>query len=171
MFGLAMIATALIPAAAGAVDADEREIETHCVVYVTEKAEDGELKTSAPTCFPTIEKAAAQAGQPLLAAQIAGLDGMTYAFSTFTLGIHYDGYNGTGSSITVVGSSCSGGYWNTPSWFDNTISSSYNGCYKLRHYDRPGKSGGYKNTYGVGQTDNITGWMNHRTESVAYYSS
>ncbi len=95
-------------------------------------------------------------------------DAVMAAASTFTLGIHYDGYNGTGSSITVVGSSCSGGWWNTPSWFDNRISSSWNGCYRLRHYNKPNRGGMSGSTYGAGSVHNVPWWINNKAESVSY---
>ena len=88
----------------------------------------------------------------------------------FTLGIHYDGYGGSGSSITIKGSSCSGGYWNASGWWRNRISSSYNGCYHLKHHDKPNKIGSTYHTYGTYQIDNIGSWMNNRTESVSYWS-
>lgn len=162
--------TVLVPAAASAKNEKPPPPESHCVVHVVGQAEDGKLTMSDPDCYKTKAEAdmAASGG---LVARTTGLDSFAMAGSTFTLGRHYDGYNGTGSSITVVGSSCTGGYWNTPSWFDNRITSSYNGCGRLRHYDKPGKSGSSTNTYGAGTTDNLAAWMNNRTESVAYYSS
>ena len=159
-----------IPASAGA-KAELKQKEKHCVVYVTEKTADGELRMSEPTCLASREAAAEFAARPVFKAQMADIDGMTFGFSNFTIGIHYNGSSGNGSSITVVGSSCTGGYWNTPGWFDNKESSVYNGCYRLRHYDKPNKSGSATNTYTAGQVDNIPGWMNNRTESVAYFSS
>ena len=161
-----------VPTAAAAKgELKKAEKESHCVVYVVEKTADGELKMSDPTCFTDREGAAELAARPILKPQTADIDGMTYGFSNFTIGIHYNGYNGSGSSITVVGSSCTGGHWNTPTWFDNKESSVYNGCYRLRHYDKPNKKGTGANTYGAGTVDNIPGYMNNRTESVAYYSS
>lgn len=159
----------LVPATATAKTATPLPAEAHCVVYVVGQAEDGKLTTSEPNCYET-KTDAAIAVSGLLRADGGGLGSYAMAGSTFTLGIHYDGYNGSGSSITVVGSSCTGGYWNTPSWFDNRITSSYNGCGRLRHYDKPYKSGSSTNTYGAGTTDNLASWMNNRTESVAYYS-
>lgn len=169
-FGLALAATALSPAAAGAKSADPVDLDVHCVVYVVDKAGDGELSMSEPECFSTKAAAATRAAEPRLNFDLDSMDG-SYTMASWTIGIHYNGYNGTGSSITVVGSSCTGGYWNTPGWFDNKISSSYNGCYRLRHYDLPNKQGRGANTYGVGTTDNLPSYMNNRTESVAYYSS
>ncbi len=54
-----------------------------------------------------------------------------------TLGVHFDGTNGTGSSISVSGGGCTGGHWNTGGSWANRISSSWNGCYKLRHHNPP----------------------------------
>ena len=162
--------TVLAPATATAKTEKPPPAEAHCVVYVFGQAEDGRLTTSQPDCYETKAEAKVAASGSLQSKN-AGLDSFAMAGSTFTLGIHYDGYNGSGSSITVVGSSCTGGYWNTPSWFDNRTTSSYNGCGRLRHYDKPGKRGSSTNTYGAGTTDNLAAWMNNRTESVAYYSS
>lgn len=167
------MATALavaIPAQAGAKTELKVAKEKHCVVYVIDKSTDGELAMSSPTCFASADEAASLAAKPVFKAQTADIEGMAFGYSTFTLGIHYDGANGTGSSITVVGSSCTGGWWNSPTWFDNKTSSSYNGCHKLRHYDKPSKGGMGFSTYTVGQTDNIASYMNNRTESVSYSS-
>ena len=168
----AAAATSLSPATVlAATEVEKTEIETHCVVYVMSQARDGEFRTSDPNCYPTKQEAARAAAEPFFGPQAADIDTQAFAMASFTLGIHYDGYNGSGSSITVVGTSCSGGYWNTPAWFDNRETSAYNGCYRLRHYDKPYKSGSGTNTYGAGTTDNLSSWMNNRTESVAYFSS
>jgi len=167
---LALAATGLLATAAGARDSEPVEVDLHCVVFVIEKSADGELRTSEPKCFTTRAAADSYAAAPIRKIDLEKLDG-SYTMSSWTIGKHYNGYNGSGSSITVVGSSCTGGYWNTPSWFDNKISSSYNGCGRLRHYDRPNKGGTSANTYGAGTTDNLPSYMNNRTESVAYYSS
>ncbi len=166
-----LAASALLPATAAARSGDADRAESHCVVYVVGQVDDGTLMTSKPDCFETESEAAVTAASGNLQAQSTGLDSMAMGSSTFILGIHYDGANGTGSSVTVVGRSCTGGYWNTPTWFDNRITSSYNGCGRLRHFDRPYTGGSSTNTYGAGTTDNLSSWMNNRTESVAYYSS
>lgn len=169
--GLATALTAAAPASANAETVREQKSESHCVVYVVDKTDKGELKMSAPTCAQSIEGAAEIASRSIFLPQSAALDGLAFSHSTFTLGTHFDGSNGTGSSITVVGTSCTGGYWNTPGWFDNKTSSSFNGCARLRHYDKPNKKGAIASTIGAGTTDNIPGFMNNRTESVAYFSS
>lgn len=90
--------------------------------------------------------------------------------SSFTLGIHFDGYNGSGSSITVVGASCTGGWWNTGSAWANRISSSWNGCYRLKHHDEPNRVGASESTTGSGRVHNLS-VLNNRAESVSYWGS
>lgn len=139
---LTVLALGTQAAPAGAAPSDA---ETHCVVEVVAHAADGELLT-------VTDAAVAE------------------TVSSFTLGIHFDGASGSGSSISVTGSSCTGGYWNTPSTWDDRISSSWNGCARLRHWGGPSKTGSYQDTSGVGTTDNLT-TMNNRTESVSYHAS
>ena len=166
-----VLATATV---AGGVVAEENK-EEHCVVFVVDQTEKGELITTDPECFSTEDQANSW-GQIAMSGPYAsmGMSSTGLSFvplaSTFTLGRHYDGFNGSGSSISVVGSSCTGGWWNTSSSWDNKISSSYNGCARLKHYDLPNKLGTAQNTYGAGTTDNLS-LMNNRTESVSYHSS
>jgi hypothetical protein len=175
--------TVVIAAHGYAMLSDEPETvfyERHCVVEVVNQTSDGELVLGPETCFASLGVALAFASDgEFTGKDLAHLSGSKLiddpaagaALSTFTLGIHFDGANGTGSSISVVGSSCTGGYWNTGGTWANRISSSWNGCYRLRHYDNPNKSGPSVDTTGVGQTDNLAVSMNNRTESVAYYGS
>jgi len=131
---------------------------------------DGELQTKDGGCYS--EESAVQFqvsfGASRFGSSALGSGGGLAVLSSFTLGRHYDGAGGTGSSISIVGSSCTGGYWNTPSAWDNRISSSYNGCAQLKHWDLPYTSGTVESTFGAGTTDNL-GFMNNRTESVSYH--
>lgn len=148
--------------------------EQHCVVDVVGEGLNGELRLSTPRCYQRFADALADAsdGTVQLAPDV-GIDvvfidaGVAARVSSFVLGIHYDGYGGSGSSISVVGSSCTGGWWNTGSTWANRISSSYNGCNRLVHYDLANKGGISEGTYGVGTTDNL-GLLNNRAESVSY---
>lgn len=70
-----------------------------------------------------------------------------------------------------MGAGCTGGYWNTGLAWANRISSSWNGCYRLRHYDGPNKSGASGDTVGAGSTHNVPAAINNKTESVAYLGS
>lgn len=140
--------------------------EVHCVAFVLHQTAEGELVVSEPDCFDTLAEAGAWAA---VGPADRSTSGLYMAGSTFTLGRHFDGFNGTGSSISIVGSSCTGGYWNTSSSWDNKISSSYNGCARLTHWDEPAKSGSFQHTYGAGTTDNLS-FMNNKAESVSYHS-
>lgn len=147
-------------------------VETHCVVFVVDQKPDGELVTTEPACFQVKADAEAwaQAWLSMVSSEPTDESSGGVEVSSYTLGTHYDGANGSGSSISVVGSSCTGGYWNTPNTWDNRISSSYNGCVRLRHWDLPNKAGASQNTYGAGAIHNLT-TMDNRTESVSYHSS
>lgn len=152
--------------------------ESHCVVRVVGERPDGEFVVTPQVCFETLGEALSYAsgGTATFNADLTGKalladeGGVASVASTFTLGVHFDGFNGTGSSISAVGSDCSGGYWNTGTTWANRISSSWNGCYRLRHYDSPDKAGAGENTYGAGSTHNLS-TLNNRTESVAYFGS
>lgn len=173
---VAVVAATVLGSEVTAADSDEE----HCVVVVVGQEDDGEFQTTEPVCFGTEAEAALWAvaipvetfrshvEAPVSKPAASGAQGVTLA--SVTIGRHYDGADGSGSSIRIVGTSCSGGHWNTGSTWANRISSSYNGCARLRHYDKPGKSGAYEDTYGKGQTDNLS-TLNNRTESVSYHSS
>lgn len=149
--------------------------ETHCIIEVVDVHASGELVMSEPACFGTFGEAISHASGGEVAVssgfEVFGDPLVGESLASFTLGIHYDGYNGTGSSITVVGSSCTGGYWNTGAAWANRISSSYNGCYRLRHHDFPNKGGSYGDTVGSGSVHNVPWWIDNRTESVSYWGS
>lgn len=172
----ALVSLALVasPIALSSTPIAKAPRETHCVLFVVGQADDGEFMMSDPVCFESeavadIWASTDPAGELGLSVHHSNSDVVVTA-STFTLGKHFDGANGTGSSITIVGGSCTGGYWNTSTSWDNRISSSYNGCAHLIHWDLPSKSGTAQSTYGSGTTDNLT-YMNNRTESVSYHSS
>lgn len=167
----------VLPISAAPAGAAAPDHQTHCVVEVVAQTADGELLTGPADCYPTFAEAMAVAsgGRLRLLAATPGSvvltdEAIAESVSSFTLGIHYDGASGSGSSISVVGSSCAGGYWNTSSSWSNRITSSWNGCARLRHWDGPSKTGSYQDTSGVGTTDNLT-TMDNRTESVSYHSS
>ncbi len=170
---LAVMLLAGVPAVAGAAG----EGDLHCVVVVVGQRASGELVVSAPDCYPSFQEAMAVASGGLISAEAVPSGEELFAdpeagslLSSFTLGIHFDGLNGSGSSISVVGSSCTGGYWNTGASWANRISSSWNGCYRLRHHDGPNRTGTYVDTVGSG-IHNLPWWMNNRTESVSYWGS
>ncbi len=169
---VASVSVGALPAIAG--EATPRVGGNHCVVQVLDQRADGEFVTGAETCFATFSGAMSYASggglrlpadTPGTAANYEGMNSLT---GGFTLAMHFDGYYGTGASVTIVGGSCSG-YWNTTSWWDNRISSTYNGCFKTRHYDLPWLSGNWATLSGPLTTHNLPWLMNNRTESVKYY--
>jgi len=168
LFAAVVVVTVALPAVGASVE--------HCVVEVVDQKWDGEFVLSQPVCFERASDAFAYAsggfttlepgaGDPLLRNS-----GSTALSGSFALGIHYDGFNGTGSSITVMGSSCTGGWWNTSTVWDNRISSSHNGCQRLTHHDLPNSAGASESTTGSGTTDNLSS-LNNQAESVSYWSS
>lgn len=152
--------------------------ESHCVREVVGQKADGELILSEARCYSSFMLAAldVSGGEVVLDHDATGeglFDGGAEGSSlaSFTLGIHFDGYNGSGSSISIVGTDCSGGWWNTGGSWANRISSSKNGCYRLTHHDYPNKVGDFESTVGAGATHNLSSSMNNKTESVSYWSS
>jgi hypothetical protein len=124
-----MAATAWASApGAGAVErsappaaAEEAEEEEHCVLVVLDQGPDGELRTADPVCGPTRPGALQRVGTATLLAD-------------FPIGVHYDGAGFTGSSVTVMGSGCTGGWLNLPGSWNDRISSTLHGCPTIRHY-------------------------------------
>lgn len=174
MIGLSVQLVAGVVLASSLGTAAPADVEQHCVVEVVGESESGELITTEPVCFPVFSDAIrfASAGDVVLPQSVGGdivfaNGGVAEAVSSFAIGIHYDDYKGKGSSITITGSSCGGGYWNATGFWANRIKSSYNGCPKLRHYDYPNRGGASQSTYTVGQTDNLS-TLAGRVESVQY---
>ena len=87
--------------------------------------------------------------------------------SDFIIGIHYDGLNWTGSTMTVVGSNCSGGWLNVSDAWNNRIRSTQNGCYRIRHFDGYNLTGSFEATFSPGA--NLT-FMDRNTSSIQYLS-
>ncbi len=110
LLGLTIATTValLVPTAATAKDPGGATPAAHCVVQVLGEGADGALATSEPECYTSSREALLGAAAAIMAAD----DGISHPMggSTWVIGKHYDGYNGTGSSITVVGSSCTGGH-------------------------------------------------------------
>ena len=176
------LATALVAVVPAVAQTAEPVAEEHCVVVAVDTASDGRLVLDEPECYSTVADAAEatevalvdvaasnrSGGRSTMASDSAGQQ-LAQA-SSKTLGIHYDGSSGSGSSITVVGSACTGGYWNASATWKNRISSTYNGCGRLKHYDKPTMVGMTYTTMGLGTTDNLS-WFSNMTESVSYHAS
>jgi hypothetical protein len=113
----------LVGPAAGAARAPASPPEEHCVVQVVgQDAATGEVRLSDLTCDRTRDVALRRAGAATAAAD-------------HPIGVHFDGAGYTGSSLTVVGADCTGGWLNLPAAWNNRISSTLNGCPRIRHFD------------------------------------
>ncbi len=133
--------------------------EEHCAARVVAKRSTGELVLSPAVC----RSSRTEALQAVGALATTGYA----AQATFTLGVHFDGFSYTGSSISIVGDDCLGGYTNLSSTWDNRVSSTMNGCYRIRHYNGSNKSGSSQTILGAG--GNLSS-LNNLTESIQYSS-
>lgn len=141
--------------------------EEHCVVFVEGQARSGEFLLSEVTCFQDQSSALSFAGTgPALdtAAEARSASGQVAAMS-MTIGIHYDGANLSGSSITVSGANCGGGYLNLSAAWENRISSTLGGCPRVRHWTGANKTGSFQDTLPNG---NLVAPVNNAASSIQY---
>lgn len=110
---------------------EERGEYIHCVTRVEEDSEnEGQLIPGSETCFKGEDEAADFAKNGF--GSVSGQQSQ----SNVVIGVHYDGFNFTGASMTLVGKDClGGGITLTGGRWDNRISSTSNGCSKIEHYD------------------------------------
>jgi hypothetical protein len=134
----------------------------HCVVHVVGQTSSGELQVGPEACYGTFEDAMSAEG---VDAWGPGAAGRASALATFAIGIHYDGANFTGPSMTVVGSNCSGGWLNVSAAWNNRISSTEHGCPRIRHYSGANRTGTSQTTVYPG--GNLT-TLNNLTSSLQY---
>lgn len=175
---LAALSGAMMVVGAGTPTmAIDRDDETHCIVTVLGQEPDGEFVTSEPVCYDTLAAAISVATGGAVDLAESATSSVLFDGSlddelrdASVIGTHFDGSGGGGASISVQGGSCTGGHWNTPTVWDNRISSSWHGCHRLRHYDLPSAEGSVEATTGVGTTKNLSS-MNNKAESVSYHSS
>ncbi len=80
-----------------------------------------------------------------------------------TIAVHYSGTGFQGSTFTVTGSGCNGGWLNLPSQWINVISSTYSSC-AVTHFDYFYLTGDAETTYGNANL----GPLNNRTNSARY---
>jgi hypothetical protein len=127
--------------------------EEHCVVHVVGRDDaTGELRLSELECAATRRAALERSGVDALAAD-------------FAIGVHFDGLGYTGSTLTVVGADCTGGWLNVPAAWDNRISSTLNGCPRIRHFDGANLTGTQQTTLAPGA--NLT-TLNNKSSSLQY---
>lgn len=160
------VAAAPSPAAASAGGAHAE----HCVAHVETQRADGELVVGPLDCYSKFSDAMASIGVTD-ASSMSGPEDFTAeasSASSFILGVHYDGSGFTSSSISVTGADCAGGWLNLTSTWRNRISSTSNGCYRIRHFDGPDLVGVWEDTVNTG--GNLTSALNNKSESLQYLS-
>ncbi len=118
--------------------------ERHCVLVVVDQATSGELTTAPPVCFGTLAEALEYAGDTPLRRDDASSDELAAASSV--LGTHFEHQDRTGSSITISGSTCSGGWVDLSATWINRISSTRNGCSTVTFFDGFATSGSSEQT-------------------------
>jgi|FLYL01.1.fsa_nt_gi hypothetical protein len=154
-----MLLLASEPSSALALSLDP-PIAKHCLVQVIGQSPLGELTTGPPECY---------SAQAEVAARVAAItEGSRSVASTssFLLATHYDGSNQQGASFSVIGSSCTGGYLNLDAKWNNRISSTANGCPRIRHYEYPSLQGSWADTLAPG--GNLPVWIDNQTSSIQY---
>jgi hypothetical protein len=168
----AMLLAVAMAASLVTVPPAEANAAHHCVLRVVGQRQSGQLVTAPPSCYASFADAMASIGvdtrgvtNPNPATLAAA--GRLERAATFTIGIHYDGANWTGSSMSVTGSNCLGGWLNVSSTWVNRISSTWNGCNRILHFDGYNRTGAYESTMGNGG-NLIT--LNNRTNSIQYTS-
>ena len=126
----------------------------HCVLRVVGQRPTGELETAPIECASTRGAALERSGAT--------------AAADVPIGYHYDGFDLTGDSVTVVGGSCIGGWLNLPASWINRISSTLHGtgCPYIRHYDNYNLVSPSQLTVYPG--GNMAPSMNNRTNSIQY---
>lgn len=138
--------------------------EQHCLAQVLGQKADGELVLSELECSDGSRA-------DLLAAHgVGGFTGtgeLAAGARAGTLATHYD-HIYSGSSLTIAGNGCTGGWYELPSSFDNKVSSTAagvgSGCDRIRHYDGDGLTGGYRSTWPTG----TLGSYDNRANSILY---
>jgi hypothetical protein len=142
------------PAAAAETDAesdiDKRTAARYCVVYLDQPGD--EACYSSPSAVE---------------AAMSWRSGASAALAQSIIATHYDLTGWSGSSVNIVGASCTGGVWWPTGWWDNRISSTRNYCGggPITHYDSSSCSG--TNSSSTASTSNL-GWMSDRTSCVRY---
>lgn len=165
------VALAGTSAAAAPGESTGTDGEEHCVLHIVGQAPDGRFLTDELVCYPTLAEALGAAGadvpQRLATSQITAerADEIVQAASV-TLGVHYDGANRTGSSITVSGGDCNGGYVNLAQSWVNRISSTSNvNCGTVNFWDGFDKTGSSEST---GSSTVNLGALNNAANSIGY---
>lgn len=142
----------------------------HCLIETSGVDEANNLIVTETSCFDSFAEVLTKLGADDVAADArpANLDRSQIGLRAI-IGVHYDGGSYDGDSFTVTGSTCTGGGLNVSSAWNDRISSTVNGCYRIEHFEHGGFAGATFNTYGSGGSMNGS-TMNNKTTSIKYWS-
>lgn len=159
------VLTAFNPTAGASSPTDSKTAPTHCVVYVVDQLESGEYVLSDEECFGNFASAMSALGLGASATTPARAQAAAVTIQA-TLATHYDGAGYSGSSLSIYGVDCLGGWLNMPAPWDNRISSTYSSfCPRIRHYSGAGLSGSTQDTLPSG---NLSAPVNNSVSSIQY---
>lgn len=180
---LASLLVVAFPATASA-NARAHQDELHCLLQTDGVDSTGELVVVGETCFAEFPSVLHALGAPpdvvehvttppdltksdmsRLSADATPEQAEGSLSASSVIGIHYDGSSATGSSFSVSGSACTGGYLNVSAAWNNRVRSTINGCPAVRHFDGFNVVGTFQDTVGYG--GNLT-YMDRRTSSIQY---
>ena len=161
-----VISTALLWATGPIAGASsDEEATTHCYVEVIGETKAGEYLLSDEECFAEFDDAMSAIGLGDGITSKAEAESAAAALSS-TIGIHYDGAGFTGSSFSVSGVNCLGGYINMSAGWNDRVSSTLSGfCGRIRHWTGANKTGSFQDTLPNG---NLSAPVNNNVSSIQY---
>ncbi len=167
-----MAAATVLATAAGqgpAAASTSEETEEHCLLEVIGQEPDGEYITAEPVCYPTLGEVLDDLGIDVDALDDTGAAGRAARAmaASSALGTHFADAGRTGSSITISGADCGGGYVNLSAGWVDRISSTRNYCPTVVFWTGFDKSGSNEIT----STSSINlGPLNNLSRSIGYGS-
>ena len=167
-----LAALVALPLLAFAPTADAAPARRHCVVHVIGQKASGEFVTTPEDCYATYAAAMEASGfdtsgLSTVTPQSMAEAGRLQTALTFTIGTHYDGSGYSGASFSVDGADCLGGWLNLGASWVNKISSTQNGCGRIKHFDGFNLTGGSESTFYPGANLVVN---NNKTNSIQYLS-
>lgn len=166
MCGVIAMTSTAVAAVVSPVGAQEESSPgaEHCVTFVIGQEESGEYDLTTPTCFSETEDAMSYVGLGEGLNTLAEVESAVSIQST--IAIHYDGAGFTGSSLSVSGTTCGGGYANMSATWNDRVSSTLSGtCGRIRHFTGANKTGTYQDTLPNG---NLLSPVNNAASSIQY---
>lgn len=161
-----LAAAALLVASTASLGARPAEASTgsHCVAWTQPTASSLALEVVELQCYSSFSDATTAAGG---STSTSSETSTMQSSGDSIIGIHFDGKRLTGDSFTVVGSNCAGGYLNVSNYWNNRVSSTWNGCPAIRHFDGFNIIGANETTFDPGGD---LWYMDNRTSSIQYLS-